>query len=209
MKTKDFIQLERQLIQDLPGGTVNGSIIVICPSKHVLRGLSFEGSSFDAKTFFVFFFFLPLCVPTKNLYFNFGDRLRNSNGGDVWNANEGDLLAKLRRAISEQALPYLSNVESLENMVRVLSESPQPYNPHKQQAIAYALARLGRFEEARDALADLISRIDHKSPWQREICERAEGLLIQLKDDTAAAQKQLQIWETETKETLKLGSVCS
>jgi hypothetical protein len=105
MKTKDFVQLERQLIQDLPGYTVSGPMIVKCPIDQVLRGLSFEGSSFDANTFFVWFFFLPLCIPTTHLYFNFGQRLRNSNGGDAWHVNALDLLSDLRAAISQRPCP--------------------------------------------------------------------------------------------------------
>src|SRR5467141_254392 len=137
MKTTDFVGLERQLIQSMPGWAISGPMIVMCPSERVLRGIAFEGSSFDAKTFFVWFFFLPLCVPTKHLYFNFGGRLRTANGGDVWNTDT-ELLTHLRGAISDQALPYLSGVESLEGMIQKLNLSSEAENPHRQQAIAYA-----------------------------------------------------------------------
>ncbi len=208
MKTTYFVRLERQLIESMPGWAISGPMIVMCPLERVLRGVAFEGSSFDAKTFFVWFFFLPLCVPTKHLYFNFGERLRTSSGGDVWNTNDTELLGQLRGAISDQALPYLSGVESLEGMIQKLNLSSEPENPHKQQAIAYALARGGKFEEAREALAVLISQLDDQSPWQQEISERAKWLQIQLENDTTQRKEQLEKWEAETTEALKLAKVC-
>ena len=207
MKKRDFIRLGQQLVKDLPNGKVTGPEIVLCPVEHVLRGITFESSSFDAKTFFVWFFCLPLCVPTNHLYFNFGDRLRTAGGADVWNADDHDLLSDLRRAISEQAVPYLSSVTTLEEMVRVLTDSPRP-PAHRRQAIAYALARVGKLTEAEVALNELILTLDNNTAWQRVIADRAESLLAQLRSDPAAAQAQLENWEAQTIKNLNLDQVC-
>ena len=208
MKTKDFVKLEEQLVEGLPSCSISGSTIVLCPVTQVLRGLSFEGSSFDSKRFFVWFFCLPLCVPTKHLYFNMGDRLRTSGGGDMWDARDRDLLEELRHAISTQAVPHLSKVETLDEVVQVLASLPKPRDPYKQQALAYALARISSLEEAEQALNDLLLQLDHKISWQGQLADRAEALLKCLKRSPTEAQEQLKKWEAQSIDALKLGGLC-
>jgi polygalacturonase len=62
--------------------------------KHALRGLYFEGSSFDGKSFYVWTFVLPLFVPTKHVSFNLGKRLRALGGADRWNAGCAERVIK-------------------------------------------------------------------------------------------------------------------
>jgi len=83
MKTKEFVSLAKQLSPDLHGFAINGPLMFIRPVNRVLRGLYFEGSSFDAKSFYLWAFFLPLCVPTKHVSFNLGKRIRGG-GGERW-----------------------------------------------------------------------------------------------------------------------------
>src|SRR5207249_2828862 len=75
MTTKEFIALAKSLMLDLPGFTFKGRLMFIKPVKQVLRGICFEPSAFDKRAFYVNVFALPLCVPTRHLYFNFGKRV--------------------------------------------------------------------------------------------------------------------------------------
>jgi hypothetical protein len=93
MKTKDFVSLAQQLLRRLPGFTVKGPMMFICPAKHYLRGIYFEASSFDAKPFYVWTFILPLYVPNKYVSFNLGKRVRNA-GGDRWKADAPNLIER-------------------------------------------------------------------------------------------------------------------
>ena len=70
MTTKEFIALEKSLLPDLPDFAVKGPLMFIPPAERLLRGISFEGSSFDKTSFYVTVFVMPLCIPTKHLYFN-------------------------------------------------------------------------------------------------------------------------------------------
>lgn len=55
MKTKDFAALGRRLLPALPGFRVEGDMIFMHPIAHILRGICFDGSSFDAKLFLFMF----------------------------------------------------------------------------------------------------------------------------------------------------------
>jgi hypothetical protein len=174
----------------------------VSPVKHVLRGISFEGSSFDKESFYATVFVLPLCVPTRHLYFNFGDRIRGVAGGDRWNGNAMDALLELRDAIKRDALPFLSRVESLHGFIE-LAQAFSMQNPHTSEAIAYAWARSGEVTRANEELNRLARLLDLKIPWQREMAERAGTLKVKLANP-ADAQRQLEAWEAETLQNLGL-----
>ena len=82
MKKKEFALLARQLLPEMPGMTVHAPLVVAVPMGEILRGLHFEGSSFDAKSFYVDVFWLPLYVPTDEVYFNLGKGIRGESGGN-------------------------------------------------------------------------------------------------------------------------------
>jgi hypothetical protein len=206
MKTKEFIAIEKSLLTDLPGFAIKGSMMVMCPVKHVLRGFCFEGSDFDKTSFYVYFFALPLCVPTKHLYFNFGDRLR-SDGGDNWNVNDPNLLAKLGAAIRREAMPFLSRAESLLGFVEI-ARSFSYANPHTPMAIAFTLARAGRINEAISVLDQLLPQLNLKVAWQSEIADQAKALKAKLVANPSEAQQQLEAWEAESARNLGLEGFC-
>lgn len=96
----------------LPNWSIKGPFIYASPTQHILRGLCFEGSGFDSVTFYMTVFFLPLCVPTKIVSLTFGKRLRRAKG-ESWDKNDPELISALRMAVTREALPFLSEVESL------------------------------------------------------------------------------------------------
>jgi hypothetical protein len=99
MTTKEFVALGKSLLPKLPGFAVKGSLMFIPPVECVLRGIHFDGSSFDKRSFSVTTFALPLCVPTNHLYLNFGTRVRHKGGGDRWSMRTPDLREELATAL--------------------------------------------------------------------------------------------------------------
>ena len=95
MTTKEFVSLEKSLLPEFPGFAIKGPLMFIPPAERLLRGISFEGSSFDKTSFSVSMFVMPLCVPTKHLYLNFGNRVRHKGGGDRWNMEMPNLVTEL------------------------------------------------------------------------------------------------------------------
>ncbi len=204
MRSKDFAALAERLLDDLPRFFVKGQMAASRPIGHVLRGLYFEGSSFDKKSFYVWAFILPLFVPTKQVTFNLGKRLRTPSGGDRWNTDTPNMLEELDAAVKRQALPFLSAIESPNDIVNVAAEFQGTGDPYVQQAIAYAWIRGGQVSRASEELQRLRRSLDMNVAWQREIAERAERLRTMLLSDPAAAQRQMDVWEAETVHNLGL-----
>lgn len=204
MKNKDFAGLAKQLLADLPGFFVKGPMAASQPVKHALRGLYFEGSTFDAKSFYVWTFFLPLFVPAKHVSFNLGKRLREPSGGDRWNADAPNSVAELRAAVKREALPFLSGIESAEDIAKAAATFQKVGDPYGQQTIAYAWARAGDMARATEELERLVRLLDVKIPWQREMAERADVLKTKVLANPAEAQRQLEAWESETSQNLGL-----
>jgi hypothetical protein len=202
MKTKQFVAIQKMLLPELPGFAIKGSMMLMCPVKAILRGIYFEGSDFDKTSFYVNVFALPLCVPTKHLYFNFGNRLRLA-GADRWNANDPNEIAELGTAIRRDAAPFLLRTESLLAFVEV-AKSFSSVNPHTPMAIAFTLARAGRVDEAVIGLDQLLPRLDLKLAWQSEIADQVKTLRTKLVANPSEAQQQLEAWEAESVRNLGL-----
>lgn len=203
MKKKEIYNLERQLLDYLPGFSINGSLMVLPPEKPILRGIAFDGSGFDKSSFTVTAFLLPLCIPTNHLYFNFGNRIRQSGGGDRWNITNAHLVAELGMALRLQAVPFLSRVTSLLDFVETAKTFSQA-NPHTRRAIAYSLARSGRITEAVEVLDQLLAQIDRAIPWQFALAGEADQLKAQLIAHPTEALRQLRTWECNTERSLGL-----
>ena len=103
MKTRKFVDLERRLAMDFPDFAIKGTLMFLSPPIRLLRGLCFEGSSFDKTSFYVNFFVLPLCRPTDHLYFSFGGRVRCPGGGDRWNVESPNLRWELVNSLMNEA----------------------------------------------------------------------------------------------------------
>jgi hypothetical protein len=202
MKTRDFNSLEQQLLPVLPNFTIKGPMMFVRPIGRVLRGLYFESSSFDAEAVYVWAFFLPLCVPAKNVSFNLGKRLRGEQG-ERWSVNAPNMTAELGIAIKRDALSFLSRVESLNHVAQAASLLT-PQDLYIQQAIVYASAAGGNVQETKELLDQFLLRLDIAIPWQREMAERAEWLRKIVASNPADAQRQLETWEAETAKSLGL-----
>lgn len=201
MTNKQFVALEKELLSSLPGFSIRGSLMFLPPVEELVRGFSFEGSSFDKTSFYVSVFVLPLCVPTEYLYFNFGNRVRHGRGADRWSIDRPHLLEELGAALKGQALEFLRPIELLYDFVKVAKSFPLS-NPHTRQAIAYALIRVGEFKKGASVLNELLRQLDLKSDWQREMAERAESLRGKLILNPAEAQRQLETWEAQSAKDL-------
>jgi hypothetical protein len=202
LKTKEFQKVAQQLLPCLPNWFIKGPFVYASPTQHILRGLCFEGSGFDSATFYVTVFFLPLCVPTKIVGLTFGKRLRGEQG-TAWNKHDPNLIPELRMAITREALPFLSEVESLPDLARIVAAMYSLKSPYARQAIAYALTSSGQLEAANTQLEQLLEMLDNTVSWQRDMAERAAVLKSQL-TNPQAAQQQLRIWEMESRRNLML-----
>lgn len=203
MTTAEFVALEKSLLSILPGFAIKKDLMFVSPLEGLLRGISFEGSSFDKTSFYANFFMMPLCVPTNHLYFNFGDRVRNRSGGDRWSKEMPGLLEELSAALKTQASPVLSHTRSLLDFAKY-ARSCYSTNPHTPKAVGLALARAGHIDEAIEVIDGLLSQLDLSVAWQQEIAELCRTLKEKVVAGPEPAQQQLEAWETETLRNLGL-----
>ncbi len=206
MTTKEFVSLEKSLLPELPGFAVKGPLMFIPSAEGLLRGISFEGSSFDKTSFYVTVFVMPLCAPTKHLYFNFGNRIRHKEGADRWHMEMPNLVTELSSALKLQAMPFLSRVGSLLDFVGV-AKSFSASNLNTPKAIAFALARAGQTSQAVEVLDQLLSQLDLNVAWQREIADQAKALRGKLVTNPIETEQQLEAWEVETVHNLGLDNL--
>lgn len=203
MTKRDFISLEKRLLPGLHGFSIAGQLMLLSPVGDTLRGVYFESHTSDAKLFYVWAFFFPLYIPTERIYFNLGKRI-SANNGDRWDADKPDVESLLTSAIQKEAVPFLANLKSADDVVdtakRIIGDSKDPYG---HQAIAFALARGGRIEQAVNALDRLNLLLDVNSPWQGVMAKRA-NTLKSLLTVPADANRQLDAWVEESIRNLEL-----
>jgi hypothetical protein len=203
MKTKEFVALEKRLLPSITGFSIKGSILFVAPIEHTLRGFSFEGSDFDKTSFYVWRFFLPMCVPNKYLSFSFGDRIRDNNT-ERWNAEEANLHAKLAAAIQKETAALMA-LKTPQDVVRVLvTLARNSVDPYRHEALAYMLARAGETDAAVSSLDHLLTLLNSAVPWQQEMGSRAQMLKTKLFANPHEAAQQLVAWEVESIHNLGL-----
>lgn len=208
MKTKDFAALGKILLPKMPGFASKGMLIFAHPIGHVIRGIHFEGSSFDQKSIYANVFFQPLCVPCNHLHFTLGFRLRNMDGIDGWSSDEPDLIEKMSESIAIKAMPFLDDVATLRGAASA-AEAMQSTNPHVLEAAAYCHVLSDDLEAALSSLDALGRSVDLTVAWQAEIAGRANLVRELVTSDPGGARKQLLEWEAQTAQNVGLGAFWS
>ncbi|PCI30224.1 hypothetical protein COB55_00385 [Candidatus Wolfebacteria bacterium] len=204
MKIKDIQSIVNRIIEELvPNFTQKGLLIVSPISDGILRGFSFEGSSFNKESFYVDVFVQPLYVPGEVIDFNLGRRILGENSSDRWELNEKNVFEKLFFAIKSQGLPVV-NVETPEALCSWIDSLPPVGDVYSKQAKAYSLAYTGRFDEAIAELASLKLALDLKVPWMVVIDQRADQLLELLRKNPSSVNEKMKVWSKETLGRLKL-----
>jgi hypothetical protein len=207
MKTKDFISLAMTVGNYMPSMVVHGQMMLVVPVGQILRGVYFEGSGFDAKSFYVWVFWLPLYVPQEHISFNFGRRIRDASGGDRWNADSPQLLEGLVTAVRRDAVSFLSRLGMAkdEEMVRIArAAAAKSKDVYAHEALAYALARAGDTEAAIEAIDVLLKLLDPAIHWQAELGTRANLIKGKLLCEANKVGVQLDKWRAESIRKLKI-----
>jgi len=207
MRTKDFRVLQERLLPSFPGFATKGPLIFVSPVAHTLRGFSFEPSSFDKKPFYVTVFFLPMCVPTKHLTFNFGHRVRK-NGSGRWRVDDPGFENILIMAMQKE-VSFLLGLRTPRDVANALEQLIKPIesgyvNPHTLEALAYMLIQAGETVSATKAIDTLLRRTNRSVLWEDKVASRAQFIGAMLAKRTEAAREELNSWESETVRNLGL-----
>lgn len=206
MRKSKFAALVKLLSPHLPEARVKLPMIVFPTFQDVLKSLCFESSGSDSDRFYIWVFFMPVCVPANHATFNLGRRIGGKN--QRWDLKDPQLVEKVVFSINNDALPFLENVQTPDKAARfALSITGATKSPHVRQANAYLLARAGETEEATKSLDELLCLLDSDTPWQAEMATRARTLMALLLRSPEDAENQLRAWEVETIHNLGLEEV--
>ena len=199
------------LLSDLPGFVVTRGIIHKMPIGGLLRGFWFDSSAFGKYVSYLYVFVQPLYVPRDHLVFTFGRRLecrlgflRSDKAWELGPESWGTAVPALRRAMVCDGLPFLKRRDSIELLVRNLKYGIRVENSiFDREALAYSLARLGRYREAERGLKSLIRSIK-PDDLRQDVRKNAEDLLASIQAGPDRAQELLDRWTEETARNLRL-----
>lgn len=201
------------LLSDLPGFVFTRGIIHRTPIGGLLRGFWFDSSAFDKYTAYVYVFVQPLYVPSESLFFTFGRTLGypfgfmlSNDGWDLdpekWESSAPLLLKTMVR----HGLPFIRKRDSMGLFIRNLKYGIRFENTiFDREALAYSLARLGRYREAAWRLKWLIRSIK-PSDLRQDVRKNAEELLAAIQTSPDLTQELLDRWTEETSRNLHLSA---
>lgn len=162
MTNKEFVTIGNRILASLPGYTAQKNLVFANPIGHTLKGVCFDRSAFDARSFYVQVFIQPMFVPAKHLGFNLGWRV--GGGSHRWNADDPNMISDLTDALEREGVPFLSRVRSPREVVAAAASLNKTKDPYVQEAIAYALALAGDSEQAVAAFDHLAALLDVQIP---------------------------------------------
>lgn len=218
MRQSDCARLTKVLLPQLPRFSSNNRCeLFISPIRHVWRGFTFESSAASREDFYFWWFFMPMCTPRDHLILNYGSRLDVPGGHAGWRTDMDDLPEKLIEAMQTTALPFLYQVNSIQDTISAIyrhqSETIPQANTgrpvmdiHVRDDLACLYILDGQFEEARAMLDEIIAceHGDDRRHWILDIVARMRGLRSKLLEDPQLAVNQVKEWQEYTLRALKL-----
>lgn len=182
----------------------HGPMLLADPVGDILRGICFEGSSFDKSSFYVWMFWMPLYVLTDELHLTLGKRICGDDG-ERWNGVSVGLLENMAASIQSDALPFLRRLETSNGLVETARDvAAESRNPHAQETLAYVLARVGKTDAAIGEIDVLLDLLDAAVPWQEKLEMRAKLVRGKLLEGPERAAEQLDRWRVESVRKLGL-----
>jgi len=211
MTSKDFERVaKRYWARELTSFRVRGPLLYREPLEDMLRGIHFEGSTFDPRKFVIWGFVQPLYVPEKRVILTFGRRLGGGSGfwWELTENNEEQVMADALAVVREEGLGIVERFAGARDFIdhgQMLVSDVE--NLHYLQAYAYSCARCHRYEAAGKHLVHLLERVGATQTglsWARDIGARADLLLERIKNHTPDPDELLDQWRAQTLHSIGL-----
>lgn len=205
-----------------------GALIVKKPVGIVLLGLCLETSKYTSTSFYVSWVVIPLCSPTKSLYFqNFGNlnispyhtwRLAPPSGGS-WDLSDTKNIEELNYRVETQIYPVWQKLEKIDHLIAFL-ESTQAYNNDQRlgilECIIYlafmkgdklqCLANIQKFRLTVDSCRNMMVSQMYANEYYTAMRKRVDTVsdLIEEGDDESIGQL-IKEWTKFSVANLKIG----
>jgi hypothetical protein len=211
VKGRELEALYRKyLLAHLPDFAYKGPLLFVRPVVHLLRGFSFERSSFNANAFQIVVFVQPLYVPADYITFVFR-KYPHGRWGARWTLDrqdEGATMTDVLASIKAEGLPFLSRVQTPRDQARnapLVAGDANGLPAVQTMAYSFVLAR--EYSEATvtiDRLQAMLRAADLTDPWVNEMLTRSEQVRERLERDPEEAIALLEEWIEQTRSALRL-----
>jgi hypothetical protein len=187
----------------LPNFVPRGHFLCAVPCASVLRGFSFESSSWSKSRVYITAFVQPLYIRSDHVVLSYGKRL-----GRSWELDERTpmvTLDELGRSLATDGTDFLQRRET----PTLLAESYRwkaalRRDPHVRQLVAFSFVKAKQFAPALRLLKRLRLMEPEAPAWERAIASDSEMLLTALESGPDEADLLLTEWEGFTRRSLTL-----
>jgi hypothetical protein len=213
MKTSEFNKLAREQLRPLlPGFEVAKGMLFEAPVGDLLRGFTFQGSSYDRTSFYLVAFVQPLYVPSDEELPTFSERSPRLASTDA--------LDDIRSFVEGPGRKFLEGLETPADLADWLKreEAGHKPDPFALEALAYSALLGGGAEDAerwlettrktadayiRDDIDEGLYAKDEEHPLQA-VLERTAQVRDALETSADEAIALLERWREETARNLGL-----
>jgi hypothetical protein len=202
MNSSDVNKIKKIILPQLTGFSQN-RMMLYRESNSLLKCIYFDGSDYEKRAFYVWMLFLPLYIPTNNIYFTFGKRVA---GGTRWMLE--DNIHDLFESIRNEAIPFFEIANTPKQFAeQVVFITGNPRDPYVIQAEAYSHLKSGNYAAAGSLLKRLIMILDCIEPkpdWIHEMLARNLRVLDGIDNNIEHIQQLLKNWEEISRVKLHL-----
>jgi hypothetical protein len=185
---------------------VKGRLLYERSRTGILRAIYVDRTSNPASSH-IYYFVLPLYVPSEHLSFNFGDRLSQADhGGQGWTLDAGDVgqIQRLIKQISTKKTEFLDKLQTPHEFAEYYSRAGEMPDIHKDEAVAYSWVMCGDKDKALVALAKVLA-YDAPYKWIADLQTRAANIHDDLlSGDSDRVRLRLEKWQAESESVLGL-----
>jgi hypothetical protein len=200
MKKQQSGVISRRLAQRLPQLKTGRHLAYLPPAEHLLQGIHFDGSSFNASVFYVHAFCMPLYVPSDSIQLSIGFRLRNDQS-ELWSIDAPTLMDELPTAVESQCLPFWNLSRTPLLLAKYCLARQALSNLRTQEVIALSYCIAGDIGEGRRRIECIAGSANRSTKWEAEIAARADTLLSA--GSITKMNEVLLSWESYTMQNLK------
>ena len=214
MKRTEWRIFTDQHLRPLVGDVRAVRNLAVFPSNEwVVNALALESSDFSPTKFNLTAFVLPLYVPTRHLYFTFGDRLGALSGRPEkwWDASEPGWEQDVVSQIEEEALPFFDRVRDPHALAAYIAshlEKPMRSDPRIAEVRGYSLILGNQWSEGNSELVSALAMAVQlgEESWAQESAERMTTVISDSAKDRDRVIDQFRQWRNQNYQTLKLAA---
>jgi hypothetical protein len=172
LRKSEIDALLQEISPRLDGYSISADMLVRGKSKYAMCAFQVETHQRTRSDYYMWAFWVPLCVPIDNLHYTYGERVRGKHG-DLWtrHVNDNSIIDDMRRS-ERSVFPPADDPECIyQEIIKVPN-----YSQHVILAKAHVAACNKKFVEAKNYIKQLNEAIDLNIAWHLALLNKARSL---------------------------------